>query len=125
MRHQEKRCSRIVMTTEAKVLRDLRIQSGLTMRQAGALLGLSDTYISHIETGRMDPPTDEKLENILAIYGGMKRKSFNERIRLYKDKSNPSTELVDLLPRLQYREVMTLLAVAKTLLNPSEIIENK
>ena len=118
MRHSEKRCSRVVMTTEAKVLKDLRIQSGLTMRKAGELLGLSDTYISHIETGRMDVPTDGKLENILSIYGGMKRKSFSERVRLYKDKIDPSTELIDLLPRLQYREVLTLVAVAKTLLNP-------
>lgn len=51
-----KRSARILLTNEARVLKELRSQCGLSMRQAGKLINRSDSYIAHIETGKMDSP---------------------------------------------------------------------
>ena len=63
-----KRSNRIIMTDEARVLKELRISRGLSMRKAGELMGVSDSYISHIENGRLDVPKGKRLEKILLIY---------------------------------------------------------
>ena len=110
---EDKRSSRIIMTNEARVLKDLRVESGLSMRKAGALVGRSDSYIAHTETGRMDVPTGDKLDQLLGIYGGMKQKSFYERVRKYKISTTPKAELVGLLNRGNDEQMRTLLTVAK------------
>lgn len=51
----KKRSDRIVMTPAARLLKLLRNESGLSMVKAAALMGVSDSYIAHIETGRLDP----------------------------------------------------------------------
>ncbi len=98
---QSRRTSRIIHTDAAKVLRDLRIQTGLSMRKAGDALGFSDSYISHIENGRVDVPTSENLDKFLILYGGLKQKSFYERVRRYSETVDPRQELLDLVGRLQ------------------------
>lgn len=101
------------MTNEARVLKDLRVEAGLSMRKAGALIGKSDSYIAHLETGRMDMPAGESLERLLNIYGGMKSKSFYERVRKYKQSLTPKDELRELLERGSDEQLRTLLTVAK------------
>ncbi len=49
------------MTREAMVLKQMRVGCGLSMKKAGELMGKSDSYIAHLETGRMDIPKGEKL----------------------------------------------------------------
>ena len=110
---EDKRSSRIIMTNEARVLKDLRVEAKLSMRKAGALIGKSDSYIAHLETGRMDIPTEESLERLLNIYGGMKVKSFYERVRKYKQSLTPKDELRELLERGTDEQLRTLLTVAK------------
>lgn len=109
------------MTNEARVLRELRIQSGLSMRQAGDLLNRSDSYIAHLETGRMDIPNGEKLDRLLAIYGGIKQKSFFERVRKYAHHLTPKEELFELADRLPKEQIHALLAIAKSLLSKSSM----
>lgn len=111
-----RRSARIVITNEARVLKELRIQHGLSMRQAGSLIGRSDSYIAHIETGRMDMPQGCKLDRLLAIYGDIKQKSFFERVRQYQLSLSPKDELLEAIERLSNEKIVTLLAVAKSIL---------
>lgn len=85
------------------------------MRKAGGLLGLSDSYIAHIETGRMDPPQGDKLDRLLAIYGGIKQKSFFERVRNYAECVTPRTELMELVQRLPEEKIKTVIALTRAL----------
>ncbi|MGZ3724563.1 MAG: helix-turn-helix domain-containing protein [Pseudobdellovibrio sp.] len=110
------RSSRVLMTNEARVLRELRIQAGLSMRKAGELIGVSDSYISHIENGRSDTPTGIKLDKFLLIYGGMKQKSFHERSRNYTFKNDPYLELVDLIRSIPKEKINFVSNVIKQLL---------
>lgn len=110
---EDKRSSRIIMTNEARVLKDLRLETGLSMRRAGAVIGKSDSYIAHLETGRMDVPTGERLDVLLGIYGGMKPKSFYERVRKHKLSTTPKDEILELLQRGSEDQLRTLLAVVK------------
>ena len=48
------RTAKVVISNEALVLRQMRIKAGLSMRKVGGLIGVSDSYISQIENGRMD-----------------------------------------------------------------------
>lgn len=43
-----------VMTKEAKVLKFLRESRKLSMRKAGQIIGVSDTFVNHAEHGRID-----------------------------------------------------------------------
>ncbi len=78
------RTQNVMFTNDARVLRQMRLAHGLTMRQAGSLVGRSDSYISQIENRRMDPAKGERLERLLTVYGGIKVRSFNERVRLFR-----------------------------------------
>ncbi len=69
---EHKRSSRIILTTEALVLKQMRLALGLSMKKAGALMGKPDSYIAHLETDRMDLPRGEKLDRLLMTYGRIK-----------------------------------------------------
>lgn len=112
---KQRRSDRIILTNEARVLRDLRIASKLSMRKAGELVGRSDSYIAHIETGRMNPPTDEKLDRLLNIYGGLKQKSFYERVRNWKYKITIHDEFIEIVKKLDDEKLKILMNLAKTL----------
>lgn len=61
----------------------------------------------------MDIPTADSLERLLNTYGGMKIKSFHERVRKYKQLLTPKDELRELLERGNDEQLRTLLTVAK------------
>lgn len=109
------RSARIIMTNEARALRELRIARGLSMRRAGQLIGVTDSYISHIENGRVDFPKGERLEKILAAYGGIKAKSFFERARSWREKITPRDELLELVGRISEEKVRFLLELTRNL----------
>lgn len=111
-----RRSDRIIMTNEARVLKAMRMAAGLSMRKAGSLIGRSDSYIAHLETGRMDPPTESKLEQLLAIYGGIKSKSFYEKVRNYKERIGPKDELLELISHMNDNTVKMVLAITKNLM---------
>lgn len=113
---KNRRSNRIIMTNEARVLRDLRISSKLTMRKAGELVGKSDSYIAHIETGRMDPPVGPRLDLLLTIYGGLKQKSFYERVRKYQRTLTVKDELLDLLETVSEKQASQILEITKLVL---------
>ena len=52
---------------EQRILRHMRMSRNLSMREAGALFGLSSSTISHLEHGRMDLPPD-RIPDIVSGY---------------------------------------------------------
>ncbi|MCM2354110.1 MAG: helix-turn-helix domain-containing protein [Pseudobdellovibrio sp.] len=112
----KKRSDRIVMTPAARLLKLLRNESGLSMINAAALIGVSDSYIAHIETGRMDVPSGEKLKRLVHVYG-VRSTTYFERLSKFSEKPDPRVELGELLKRMRDKEVETVLAVARGLLS--------
>ena len=110
------RSQKIIVTNEARVLRALRLEHGLSMKKAGELAGVSDSLIAHTETGRLNPPKGPNLERLLRVYGGIQAKSFYERVRTFKEKPTPREELLELVGRANAAHVVTLLQVAKGLM---------
>lgn len=112
---KKRRSQKIILTPEGRVLRALRLESGYSMREAGRRAGVSDSLIAHIETGRIDPPTGDRLERLLKVYGGIKTKSFYERVRGYEEKTSPRDELIELVKRAGQEQVAMLLSAARGL----------
>ena len=113
-----KRTSRVIMTDEARVLRELRIDRQFSMRALGAGIGKSDSYVSQVENGRMNPPVDETLELYLTALGGLNTKSFYERVRRYRiDRTRTDRdELLEVAKRATEIQVKQILLLAKTIL---------
>lgn len=111
----KKRSDRIVMTDEVRVLKLLRSEARLSMRQVSQMVGLSDAYIAHIETGRIDLREDT-LKRLLKVYG-TKLGTFRERVRTYKPQVTTEQELMELVRRMRDKELATVLAVARSLVS--------
>lgn len=101
------RSSQIIMTEAAKVLRDLRLKKGFSMRKAGELIGVTDSYISHIENGRSNVPVGEALLAILDAYGGVSLKYFNELVRLKRKEVGDIDIITDLVSRMNPNQLKT------------------
>lgn len=112
----KKRSDRIVMTPAARLLKQLRHERGLSMIKAAELIGVSDSYIAHVETGRMDVPKGEKLKRLLHAYG-VRSTAYFERLSTFTDRPDPRSELRELLKSMRDKEVETILAVARGLLS--------
>lgn len=112
----KKRSDRIVMTPAARLLKQLRHECGLSMIKAAELIGVSDSYIAHIETGRMDVPKGEKLNKLILAYD-MRPTAYFERLRTFLEKPDPKFELNELLKRMRDKEVETILIVARGLIS--------
>lgn len=113
-----KRTARVIMTDEARVLKQLREERGFSMRALGAAMEKSDSYISQIENGRMDLPKDEALDHYLAAIGGISAKSFYERVRRFRVDRGPSErdELIEIAKRVNDNQLRNILILAKTIL---------
>ena len=105
----------VQMSNEARVLKEMRVARGLSMRQAGELYGKSDSYISQIENGRMKPPVGDALRQLLDIYGGPTVESFYARARKHQEKLTPKDEIVELLAKTNDLETAVILKIVKAL----------
>ncbi len=61
------------MTNEARVLRRLRLDSGTKIKDVAQAIGKSESFIRHIEHGRLDVPSKEIIKEILSVYGATYR----------------------------------------------------
>jgi len=114
------------MSDEARVLKQIREnyvhihkkERGLSMREAGELMGWSSTYISHIENGRVNVPENDRLDRMLNAYR-VTRKRFIEKIRLHRKekRQKPDIEILELIPRLNYSQRNTVKALINHFLN--------
>jgi transcriptional regulator with XRE-family HTH domain len=86
------------------------------MRDAAQLAGISISTVAHVENGRMNAPKGKSLARFLNAYGGMKEKSFYERVRNFKEKITPKDELMNLLERATDDQIKTIIQITKGLL---------
>ena len=63
-----KRSNLRIITPTSKILRYMRMSRKVSMRAAGARLGISDSSIAHYETGRMDV-FPERICQLVESYG--------------------------------------------------------
>jgi transcriptional regulator with XRE-family HTH domain len=110
------RSQKIIMTTEARVLKQMRQERNLSMRDAAQLVGISISTVAHVENGRMNAPKGKSLARFLNAYGGMKEKSFYERVRNFKEKITPKDELMNLLERATDDQIKTIIQITRGLL---------
>lgn len=93
------RSNRCVVTAEARVLKDLRLKKGLSMKVLGAKVGCSDSFISHLENGRADLPNTTLLK-ILDIFE-IKIKYFNELAREKEQNPDDVDVIMSLVRKLR------------------------
>ena len=110
-----KRTSYVVMTNEARVLRKLRERTGLSMRQAGEVMGYSSSYASQVENGRENPPKGERLKRFLDAYG-VDQRAFTRMVTEYKTDVSDLEIVTSLLPRLSPEAIKTLRILAEQFL---------
>jgi transcriptional regulator with XRE-family HTH domain len=96
-----RRSNKIELSREGQVLKGLREEHKLTMKQVAAKTGLSDTMISFLENGRVAlPKSNDTLEKLLKVYGDISKKYFFEKVRNYNEDDNDLHYLRKVLPRL-------------------------
>jgi transcriptional regulator with XRE-family HTH domain len=84
------------------------MKAGLSLRQAGRLLGVTDTSISHMENGKMKLPY-ARIEQMVAAYG----QTMNEFFRLSRAKVLPVNyreECESLLKRVPTQDLETVVS---------------
>ncbi len=52
-----------------EIIREKRVQKGITLRRFAEMLGVSPTYVSQFELGEGTPPTAARLQEIAKILG--------------------------------------------------------
>ncbi len=103
-----KRTSRRFITEEGLALKELRLSRGLSMRQLADKVGKSDSYISHIENGRLDFPKGATLDTLLSALGDIKPKSFFERARRCRMRVQQEELIIKWLRQATDEDVQTI-----------------
>lgn len=116
----KKRSQKIILTPEAHILKKLRTKHKLSMKAAGAILGYSDSYVSHIENGRVDTPTGERLKLFLTAYGNTSERSFREQCRNWHKQETDVEAVQRLLPKLNQRDQKLIRAMVHHLLTSKD-----
>jgi len=50
-------------------IRQLRVDKGISLRDFAGMIGIDFTYLSKIENGKVDPPSEEKIRKIARELG--------------------------------------------------------
>ena len=116
------RSKKVIMTDEARVLKRLREERGLSLRDVGQRLGKSHATIAHIEGGRMDVPKGKRLLELIAVYGISDYKVFYDRVRNFSERRTPQDELRDLVEQLAPDRVTIALEIIKQVAEGKRIV---
>lgn len=84
------------------------------MRQAGELVEKSDSYISHIENGRLKVPTGEPLAKLLELYKTSEG-DFLKSIEQYQKKVAPRDQVIEILKKSTDQQAQVILKIAQAL----------
>jgi len=98
-----RRTSEVKLTNEARLLRTIREGRSLSIRQVAKELGYSETYLRHIEKGRLDLPSEIFIRKILALYEVTFRQ-FKKRIGANFEIDKRS-ECIDLIARIDEKSL--------------------
>ena len=107
------------MTPEARVMRELRLKHQLSMKAAANLIGVSDSFISHIENGRVDLPKGEGLLRLLKVYGNITPKYFGELVRENKQVLTDLEIVQGLLPKIKPDKIKLVRAMVEQIVTSS------
>lgn len=77
------RSAKKVYSPKGQVLKKLRNERDLSMKQVADFVGCSDTFISFLENGRAEIPKTEVFGKILKVYG-ISQRAFDERVRRHE-----------------------------------------
>ena len=116
------RSKKVIMTDEARVLKRLRKECGLSLRDVANRIGKNHATIAHIEGGRMDVPRDERLTKLLAVYGILDYRSFYHRVRNFTEGRSLQDELREMVERISPDRVTIALEVLKQVAEGRRII---
>lgn len=117
MESNQKRCHKVKMTREAMVLKVLRKNNNLSMNEAGYRIGKSDSYISHLENGRMDIPNEDQLSHLLKIYG-ISFSDFRNLVQTYEHKISAEERIETLIKKLDKKKINLLINIIENKLLP-------
>jgi transcriptional regulator with XRE-family HTH domain len=109
------RSQKLIITGESRALKALRLERGLSLRQVGVQVGMSHTYIAHVEAGRMATPAKPILMKILAAYGVSDYQVFYDKARNISERTSPKDQLLTLIHHLPDERIEMLLRLAKGL----------
>lgn len=115
MKEAKGRSYKVILTNEGQVLKQLRLKSKLSMREAGVRVGVSDSYISLIENGRTDPPRTDSLARFLKVYGGISEKYFYELVREFKAEKTDVEIIVAVVAKLSVSDQRLIRMIAEEL----------
>ena len=113
-----KRQSNIILTAEAKVLKILRQNRNLSIRDATENVGYSrgGTYISKIENGRANPPSGRRLDKFLKLYG-VNLRHYKRMVGQKKLRNDENEQIQDLIKKLKPKDQAAILFKVKDVLN--------
>ena len=102
-----KRTKNVIMSNEAKVLRRFREKAGLSMRQAGEVMGISSSLVSQVENGRENIPKGDRLQRFLDCYG-VGLSTFKKHVKEYQEEQNDRDVVESLLGKVSQKDMATL-----------------
>lgn len=110
-----RRTSEIKISNEARLLRKIRLDRKISIREASRRLGKSESYLRHVENGRLDVPKKDELKKILVIYQ-VSLRQFNLRNKSEVE-IDPYIELKQLIQEIPVDKVPIVLSVVRSLIS--------
>lgn len=111
-----KRTAKVIMTNEARVLKQIREELGFSMREAAIKAGVSSSLVSQIENGRENFPQGERLHRFLEAYG-IQSAVFKRRVSVYNKKLTDKEVIEILLPKLKKDQLKMVRMMMEQFLN--------
>ena len=110
---KKRRSDTKMVTRDATVLKIMRESRKLSMRRAAVLVGVSDTFINHMENGRLDL-NPEIIHKVILAYGY----SYEEFVK----HQDPNSELpealryecLEIIKRLSFEKLRTVKAILQS-----------
>ena len=103
-----RRTSEVRLTNEARLLTQLREEKKLSIRAVASIIGKSESYLRHIEKGRLDIPSEKQLREILETYE-VSLRQFKTRLKGFKIKKGPREELYKIVRYADNESISTIL----------------
>ena len=109
-----RRTSEVRLTNEARILRSIREEREISIREVAKDLGYSESYIRHIEKGRLDVPDGELLRKLLTHYD-VSYRQFRKRSqgKVEVDKKEECISIINTLDRQSLSMVWNILSSIK------------
>ncbi len=112
---KKRRTDNIKISPEAILLRRLRESSNLSIREVASSIGKSESYLRHIEKGRLDLPSKEVLLRVLENYN-ISYHQFKHRLRFIDHSDAIKDYAFELVKRLSNDQLRLVIRFLKSIL---------